>query len=102
MAIAKCFRCGGSGVADTYEQARKLINHAVGLSRGIKCGDNYNVVQDITPKVTTKPKTKPDETTYSKVEKKSGDKVVLDEAKTISSINPKEKKTQTNAKGSKK
>ena len=56
---AKCLKCGGSSIADTFEQARKLINHAVGLSRGIKCGDNYNKVVEIKPKeytVTTKTK----------------------------------------------
>jgi len=50
MATAKCRKCGGSSTANTYEQARKQINHAVGLSRGIKCGDNYNCVQEIKPK----------------------------------------------------
>jgi len=48
---AKCRKCGGSAIADTFEQARKKINHAVGLSRGIKCGDNYNCVTEIKPKV---------------------------------------------------
>ena len=47
MIKAKCSKCGGSGVADTFLQARKLINHAIGLSRGIKCGDNYNMVKEI-------------------------------------------------------
>ena len=47
MSKAKCFKCGGSAIADTYEQARAIINHAVGLSRGIKCGDSYNMVQEI-------------------------------------------------------
>jgi len=53
MTQARCMKCGGSATADTYEQARALINHAVGLGRGIKCGDNYNMVQEIkvvTPK----------------------------------------------------
>ena len=50
MATAKCFKCGGSAIADTFEQARNMINHAVGLSRGIKCGDNYGRVQEIDKK----------------------------------------------------
>lgn len=59
MTKAKCFKCGGSAIADTYEQAKNLINHAVGLSRGIKCGDNYNMVKEIKPKITNpKPVTK--------------------------------------------
>ena len=40
-------KCGGNAESDTYENARKLINHAAGLSRGIKCGDSYNMVQEI-------------------------------------------------------
>lgn len=47
MSKAKCFKCGASATADTFEQARKKLNHAVGLSRGIKCGDNYGRVQEI-------------------------------------------------------
>jgi len=57
MVQAKCSKCGGSGVADTFLQARKLINHAIGLSRGIKCGDNHNMVKEIKTNLTknTKP-----------------------------------------------
>jgi len=47
MTQAKCLKCGGSATADTFQQAKNLINHAVGLSRGIKCGANYNAVQEI-------------------------------------------------------
>ena len=56
MTQAKCMRCGASAKADTYEQAQKLINHAVGRSRGIKCGNNYNMVVEIN---NSKPKIKP-------------------------------------------
>ena len=53
MAKAKCLRCKASAESDTYEQARQLINHVIGLSRGIKCGDSYNcVVEEIKPKET--------------------------------------------------
>lgn len=54
MIIAKCSQCGGKAQGDTFEEASSKINHAVGLSRGIKCGDNYNMVceiKDSTPKV---------------------------------------------------
>ncbi len=64
MITAKCNKCGGSASAETYDEARKLINHAVGLSRGVKCGDNYNMVcqvEDSTPKKPTV--TKPQEST---------------------------------------
>ncbi len=53
MITAKCIKCGGSATGDTFEEASGKINHAVGLSRGIKCGDNYNMVcqiDDSTPK----------------------------------------------------
>ena len=53
MTIAKCSRCGGKAQGKSFEEASSRINHAVGLSRGIKCGDNYNCVLEIesTPKV---------------------------------------------------
>jgi len=71
MSEAKCSKCGGSAIADTYEQARNRINHAVGLGRGIKCGDSYGWVTEInpppltaTPKVITQ---KPTQVTQTKV-----------------------------------
>jgi len=67
MAKAKCVRCGASAISDTFEQARKKLNHAIGLSRGIKCGDSYNSVCEIKDelkpriqKVITKTKTPPE------------------------------------------
>ena len=84
MTKAKCIKCGGSAIADTFELARKLINHAVGLSRGIKCGDNYNMVQEIKsklvakniPKVTTQKSetTKPEKTKLSTSSEKPKEK----------------------------
>jgi len=47
MAKAKCFHCGASAIADTFEEARKKLNHSVGLSRGIKCGDSIGKVKEI-------------------------------------------------------
>lgn len=86
MTQAKCLKCGGSATAETYQQAKNLINHAVGLSRGIKCGDNYNAVQEVvTIKIKPQKEPKTEEVTYSKVDGKSGDKVVFDEAKTTTS-----------------
>lgn len=38
------------------EDARDTMNHAVGLSRGIKCGDNYNCIQEIIEKVSNESK----------------------------------------------
>ena len=75
MTTAKCSQCGGSAIADTYDEARQLINHAVGLSRGIKCGDNYNLVQEIKDTVTTKT----DKGTYQKVKGKSTKNIKVDE-----------------------
>ena len=55
-----------------FADARSKINHAVGLSRGIHCGDNYNQVYEIKlpppawikptpePVVETKVETKPE------------------------------------------
>ena len=59
MITAKCNKCGGTALGNTFEIASSKINHAVGLSRGIKCGNNYNMVHQIedstppTPKVQT-------------------------------------------------
>ena len=54
MAKAKCTKCGGWAIADLYEDAKKLINHAVGLTRHIKCGDSYNKVVEIIDKDASK------------------------------------------------
>ena len=53
MITAKCDRCGGAALGNSFEEASGKINHAVALSRGIKCGNNYNHVKEIkdsTPK----------------------------------------------------
>jgi hypothetical protein len=55
MITAKCNKCGGTALGDTFQQASSKINHAVGLSRGIKCGDNYNMVCEIKDSTTKKP-----------------------------------------------
>ena len=68
MITAKCNRCGGTAFGNTFEEATKNIDHAVGLGRGIKCGDNYNMVcrvEDSTPKKPT-PVEKPKEPTPPK------------------------------------
>lgn len=69
MITAKCNKCGGTALGNTFEEASQKINHAVGLSRGIKCGANYNMVyqiEDSTPKKQIKeptPMEKPKEPT---------------------------------------
>lgn len=97
LTTAKCIKCGGSAIADTFEIARKLINHAVGLSRGIKCGDNYNMVQEIkSNEVTKTPKLETPKPVITKQEisKTEAPKpVVTNISKPItSSEKPKEKK----------
>ena len=98
MVTAKCIRCGGTAIGSTFTEASAKINHAVGLSRGIKCGDNWNKVQEIkddttttvsTPKV-EKPKESVEE--YSKVEGKTGEKIVLDEFQSSTKQKSKSKK----------
>ena len=68
MVTAKCTRCGGAALGSTFTEARSKINHAVGLSRGIKCGDNWNKVQEIKDDITT-PTTTPTTVSTPKVEK---------------------------------
>ena len=96
LSKAKCNKCGGNATADTYEQARKLINHAVGLSRGIKCGDNYNAVQEIKSEgvVTVK---KP-ETLKQKKETETPIIESTTESKTEPKSDTKEKKTTRKSK----
>lgn len=76
MAEAKCMRCLAHATGDTFEDAKCKINHAVGLSRGIPCGDNYNKVVDVTPEIkdTPKPSTKPVDTTKSYTSKSKSKK----------------------------
>ena len=74
VVTAKCTRCGGSAIGSTFTEASSKINHAVGLSRGIKCGDNWNKVQEIkdvttTPTTVSKPVSKPETVSTPKVEK---------------------------------
>ena len=45
MGKAFCLRCGTKAEADTPEQAISLLDHAVGKSRGIKCGGNRAQVE---------------------------------------------------------
>lgn len=47
MAQAKCIKCGARAEGETFEIAAKKINHAIGLSRGIKCGASYDRVIEI-------------------------------------------------------
>lgn len=47
MTRAKCFCCGASAIADTYDAAIKKLNHAIGLSRGIKCGASRKNILEV-------------------------------------------------------
>jgi len=87
----RCWKCGGKSSGDTINEARSKLNHAVGLSRGIPCGDNYNCIEEIKstiPQPTiasiSPPKDyviKTDEASYQNVEGKSNENVTVDEAK---------------------
>ena len=89
MAKAKCFQCGGVAIADTFDQARKLINHA---ASGIPCADSCNRVQEIPqekPKImqlyrppdNEKPKPRVISTTKTKEKSEEKPKTVLTETK---------------------
>jgi len=77
MVIAHCTRCLGKAQGDTFEEASAKINHAVSLSRGIPCGDNYNCVEELK-----------DKSTKSETPKQSGQATVTTE-KTTSAKKPK-------------
>lgn len=72
LVTAKCNRCLGSATGKSFDEASANIDHAVGLTRSIPCGANYNFVVEV----------KSDNKTYKKVEAKSADKITLDEVKT--------------------
>ncbi len=70
MTIAKCNRCLASASGNTFVEASAKINHAVGLSRGVKCGDNWNQVYEVkesTPKPAIKPDTPTSTTTIEPI-----------------------------------
>ena len=106
MVKAKCIKCGGSAIADTFEKARNLINHAVALSRGIKCGDNYNCVKEIPegtkPKTVTKPVTKLVTKPVATETKETPQTDTPVSEKPEPQKTSKQKKTQTNTKETKK
>lgn len=66
MSTAKCTKCGATAQGTTFEEARNKINHAVGLSRGIKCGDSYGMVTEILTNTKTKSAKKEKKTTPEK------------------------------------
>ena len=80
MAKAKCFHCGATAIDETFEQARKKLDHSVGLSRGVKCGESYGRVKEIkdlsvqkiikTPTIETKVDTKVETKVDTKMETK--------------------------------
>ena len=99
MINIRCWKCGGKSSGDTINEARSKLNHAVGLSRGIKCGDNYNCIEEIVdPKALkseseTVPETPAEpvssEASYKNVEGKSTEHVTFDEAKQSAKKNSK-------------
>jgi len=77
----RCYKCGAKSSGDSMEDARSKMDHSIGRSRGIKCGDNYNCIEEIQPK--SIPVTVPKQTvndSFSNVESKSGDVIVSDES----------------------
>lgn len=56
MSTAKCNRCGGVGIGDSFKEASLQINHTAGLSRNKPCGASYNCVVEIDKPVKTVPK----------------------------------------------
>ncbi len=98
MSIAKCFKCDGTAEADTFEKARALINHAVGLARGIKCGDAYGAVQEIKG-TSSVPKVKTIPTITKKVEPTVIESTTTSEKIfTAENVEPKTEKTKTTRK----
>ncbi len=87
MVQAKCMRCLGSAIGDTFEEASDKINHAVGLSRGKPCGDNYGRVVEIGVKTVTTAKP-----TITKTETIPTETPKVDSPKSINDEKPKSEK----------
>ena len=64
MINVKCTRCGAKASADSFDNARNLLDHAIGLNRGIPCHNGYNRVVEIKSQSTKS-------STPKKIEKKS-------------------------------
>lgn len=47
MTDVKCIRCGGTATGTSLDDAKEKLDHAVGLSRGIKCGESYGKIKEI-------------------------------------------------------
>jgi hypothetical protein len=84
MSKAKCNRCGATAQSDTFEQARKQLNHAIGLARGIKCGDSYGAVKEIGKPIVVP---SPSRTTKTQTTKKE-EQTISASPETISDISP--------------
>jgi len=84
MVTAKCHKCGGISDGKTFEEASAKINHAVSLSRGIKCGASYGKVNQIGTTVAPKdtPKEKPKDFLFTDHKKSKSEKPKMSETKT--------------------
>jgi hypothetical protein len=89
MITAKCHRCGGIALGETLENASAKINHAVGLSRGIKCGDSYGQVKQIG--TTVAPKEKPKDFLFTEHKDK---KPTQNKTETFKKVDEKSKKSK--------
>ena len=69
MINVKCTRCGAKASADSFDKARNLVDHAIGLHRGIPCGDDRNRVVEIKSQITKLSTPKKTEKKFVKKEK---------------------------------
>ena len=76
MTNVKCTRCGDTSSGTSFDDASSKLDHAVGLSRGKPCGDNYNSVHEV-------------KDSSKKVESKSSDKIKSDDVKSKYTDKPK-------------
>ena len=69
MVTANCTRCGATAEGNSFEDARVRLNHAIGRTRGIKCGDNCNCVVEVKKEKSVEKKVEPKVETPTPTEK---------------------------------
>ena len=47
MNTARCTRCGAIATDETLQKAVDKLNHAIAMTKGMKCGPDYNRVVEV-------------------------------------------------------
>jgi len=74
MGTVKCERCGGHAEASSIEEGAPLIDHAIGLSKGKRCGGDYVQLVMVGETTATVPTPKVEKTEEPKKATKTSEK----------------------------